>query len=136
MTSNSGSNTSKKILLIKTPNRTTAATLVASTNGYTAFLPYVEKVTDRIGRILTSYNTKTVYKPTRNVSHLLCSVKDLRDPLSTAEVYWTPCSFGLIYVRTTHNAGSMHVSIVMLTLLFINNLIYFKTYHRITGLRT
>ncbi|XP_054715271.1 uncharacterized protein LOC129224748 [Uloborus diversus] len=51
---------------------------------FTAYLPYVEDVTDRIERLLRRHNIKTVYKPTHRTSDLLRSVKDGRDPLSAA----------------------------------------------------
>ncbi|XP_054709417.1 uncharacterized protein LOC129219122 [Uloborus diversus] len=51
----------------------------------TAYLPYVEDVTDRIERLLRRHNIKTVFKPTHRTSDLLRSVKDARDPLSAAE---------------------------------------------------
>jgi len=75
----------------------------------TAFLPYVEDVTDRIERLLRRHNVKTVFKPTHQVSDLLRSVKDARDPLSTAGVYKIPCSCGSAYIGTTKRSISTRI---------------------------
>lgn len=66
-----------------------------------AFLPYIPRVTDRIGRLLQKENIKTIYKPTRKVKECLRSAKDKRDPLSTPGIYRIPCTCGNVYVGTT-----------------------------------
>lgn len=83
------------------PKRTTAIVLEPFANASTAFLPYVGKVTDRIGRILRTYNINTFYKPTNKVSQLFRLVNDPRQPLLTAGVYRMPCLCGSVYVGTT-----------------------------------
>lgn len=57
-------------------NWTTASALALFTNASTAFLPYMGKITDRIGRILRMI--KTIYKPTIKVLQLLSSLKGPR----------------------------------------------------------
>lgn len=64
-------------------------------------LPYVRKVTDRIGKLLQKYNIKTIFKPTKKIKEHLRTAKDTRDPLATAGVYRIPCSCGKVYIGTT-----------------------------------
>jgi len=39
-------------------------------------LPYIHKVTDRIGRMLEKHKVKTIFKPTRTIQQSLRSAKD------------------------------------------------------------
>ena len=64
-------------------------------------LPYVRKVTDRIGKLLQKYNIKTIFKPTKKIKENLRTAKDTRDLLATAGVYRIPCSCGKVYIETT-----------------------------------
>ncbi|ENN82324.1 hypothetical protein YQE_01301, partial [Dendroctonus ponderosae] len=66
-----------------------------------AFLPFVPRVTDRIGRLLRKHNIRTVYNPTTMIPECLGSVKDRRPPLATAEIYRISCSCGSVYIGTT-----------------------------------
>ena len=66
-----------------------------------AFLPYIHKVTDRIGRLLQSHGVKPVFKPTAKVQNLLRTAKDPKDALAVAGVYRIPCSCGAVYIGTT-----------------------------------
>jgi hypothetical protein len=74
------------------------------------FLPYVQHVTDRIGKILRKHKIDTVYKPTKTLSQHLRSVKDPRDPLSTPGVYRIPCSCGSVYVGMTKRSVNTRLS--------------------------
>ena len=66
-----------------------------------AFLPYIEKTTDRIGRLLESHGIKTIHRPTKKIKEMLRSAKDKRHPHSSAGVYEIPCSCGQVYIGTT-----------------------------------
>ncbi|GJQ71577.1 hypothetical protein Trydic_g11280 [Trypoxylus dichotomus] len=70
----------------------------------TAYLPYIKSVTDRIGRTLERHNVKTIYKPSPQLRHHLCSVKDPGDPLTSTGVYRIPCSCRLVYIGTTKHS--------------------------------
>lgn len=54
-----------------------AAVLETSANVGTAFLPYVEKVVDPIGRIPRTYNIKHIYQPTSKESQLFFRSRSL-----------------------------------------------------------
>ena len=69
-----------------------------------AFLPFITGVTDRIGRILTKYKVKTIYKPTKKLHNYFRSAKDQRDPLSLPGIYRIPCSCGQVYIGQTKRA--------------------------------
>lgn len=75
-----------------------------------AFLPYIYGITDRIGRLLETYNIKPIFKPTTQLRDLHRSVKDSRDPLSSAGVYRIPCSCGSVYVGTTLRSIKTRIS--------------------------
>ena len=66
-----------------------------------AFLEYIPKITDRIGKILRRHNIKTIFKPSRKLQHTLRSAKDYRDPKTAGGVYRNPCSCGKVYIGTT-----------------------------------
>lgn len=66
-----------------------------------AYLPFVPRVTDRIGRVLKKHDIKTIFKPTKKIQQAIRSAKDNRDPLSAAGVYRIPCSCGKVYIGTT-----------------------------------
>ena len=73
------------------------------------FLPYIPRVTDRIGRLLQKENIKTIYKPTRKIKECLRSAKDKRDPLSSSGVYRIPCKCGSVYVGTTKRSVNTRI---------------------------
>jgi len=64
-------------------------------------LPYLHRVTDRIGKFLRKFNIRTIYRPTRKIQEHLRSAKDPTDPLSSAGVYRIPCSCGSVYIGST-----------------------------------
>ncbi|XP_074031670.1 uncharacterized protein [Leptinotarsa decemlineata] len=66
-----------------------------------AYLPFIPRVTDRIGKLLDKHDIETVFKPTRKIQQSLRSAKDKRDPLSVAGVYRKPCTCGKVYIGTT-----------------------------------
>ena len=66
-----------------------------------AFLQYIPKVTDRIGKLLEKHDIKTIYMPTRKIEESLRSAKDSRDPKTSSGVYRIPCSCGEVYIGTT-----------------------------------
>lgn len=55
-----------------------------------AFLPYIPRVTDQIGRLLQKENLKTIYKPTNKIKEYLRTAKDSRDPLSSSRIFRIP----------------------------------------------
>ena len=65
------------------------------------FLPNVQNITDRIGKIMVKHNFKIIYRTTTKIQGMLRSTKDMREPLSTAGVYRIPCSCGDVYIGTT-----------------------------------
>jgi len=67
----------------------------------TVMLPYLHRVTDRIGKFLRKFNIRTIYRPTRKIQEHLRSAKDPTDPLSSAGVYRIPCSCGSVYIGST-----------------------------------
>ena len=66
------------------------------------FLPYVKNHTDRIGRIMKKHKLNLIDKPTTKLKDILRSVKDSRDPLSTAGVYRIPCTCWEVYIGTSN----------------------------------
>lgn len=66
-----------------------------------AFLPYISRVTDRIGKVLRKHKVKTVFKSTCKMSQLLPNPKDKLNPLSSKGVYSIPCSCGAVYIGET-----------------------------------
>ena len=67
----------------------------------TAVLPYINRVTDRIGKLMRKHNIRTCFMPTNKIGDLLRSAKDTRDPLTSAGVYRIPCNCGDVYIGTT-----------------------------------
>ena len=76
----------------------------------TAFLPYIQGTTDRIGRILGKYNIKSIFKPLTKVSDLLPSIKDKLPPLTAPGVYSIPCACGSAYIGETKRPISVRLS--------------------------
>jgi len=73
-------------------------------------LPYIHKVTDRIGWILEKRKFNTVFKPTRTIQQSLRSAKDKRDRLSASGVYRIPCSCGSVYIGTTKGSVNTRIA--------------------------
>ncbi|PSN31891.1 hypothetical protein C0J52_20819 [Blattella germanica] len=71
------------------------------TTGTPAFLPYIEKVTDRIGKILKKRGIRTVFNASNKLHSRLVNVKDRPAKLATAGIYSIPCSCGLLYIGQT-----------------------------------
>lgn len=67
----------------------------------TAILPYIQGITDRIGKLLRRYQIKTVFKAHQKLGQTLVRVKDQLPPLQTAGVYAVPCSCGRNYIGET-----------------------------------
>ncbi|XP_074031030.1 uncharacterized protein [Leptinotarsa decemlineata] len=59
----------------------------------TVYLPYIEGVTNRFGKILKKEKINNVFKPTK----YLRSAKDSRDSFKSAGVYRIPCNCGSLY---------------------------------------
>ncbi|PSN29967.1 hypothetical protein C0J52_27938 [Blattella germanica] len=71
------------------------------TTGTPAFLPYIVRVTDRIGKILKKRDIRTVFNTSNKLHSRLVNVKDRPARLATAGIYSIPCSCGLLYIRQT-----------------------------------
>jgi hypothetical protein len=65
-----------------------------------AFLPYVGPIFNRINRVLSRHNSKTVGLLPRKMSSFLLSVKDDLG-LKTPRVYSIHCECGHVYIRQT-----------------------------------
>lgn len=66
-----------------------------------AFLPYIQGVTDRIGKILRKNDIKSIFQSSGKISQMLPSPKDSLDTLSSKGVYRIPCTCGLVYIGET-----------------------------------
>jgi hypothetical protein len=62
-----------------------------------AFLPFVGTIFNRISRVLTRHNIKSMGLPHMKLSCLLCPVKG-RLGLRTPGVYRIPCACGRVYI--------------------------------------
>ncbi|PNF14479.1 hypothetical protein B7P43_G18379 [Cryptotermes secundus] len=65
-----------------------------------AFLPYVGSIFNRISRMLSRHNIKSVGLPPKKLSSFLRSVKDSLE-LRTSGVYTIPCECGKVYIGQT-----------------------------------
>ena len=74
-----------------------------------AFLQYIPRVTDRIGKLLKKHQIKTIYKPTHKLQDSLRSAKDSRDPKTCGGVYHIPCSCGDVYIGTTKRSANTRI---------------------------
>ncbi|XP_054709749.1 uncharacterized protein LOC129219384 [Uloborus diversus] len=74
------------------------------------FLPYLHRVTDRIGKLLEKHNIKTIFKPTTQLRNCYRPVKDPRGPFSTSGVYEISCSCESVYVETTKRSIKTRLS--------------------------
>ena len=80
---------------------TNSRSTLLDTTGTPAFLPYIEKVTDRIGKILKKRGIRTVFNASNKLHSRLVNVKDRPARLATAGIYSIPCSCGLLYIGQT-----------------------------------
>ena len=94
--------------LKKTPERGTGEKVKEQVKTR-AFLPYIPKVTDRIGKLLKRHGIGTVYKPSRKLQNSLRSAKDTRDPKTSSGVYRIPCSCGSVYIGTTKRSVNTRI---------------------------
>ena len=65
-----------------------------------AFIPYVGTVSSKIGRLLSKYDIKAVFRPPAKISQLLRPVKDDLG-LRTPGIYKIPCECGKVYIGQT-----------------------------------
>ncbi|XP_045535441.1 uncharacterized protein LOC123721261 [Papilio machaon] len=66
-----------------------------------AYLPYMRRVTDKIGHLLRrKYSIKTIFRPLTQIRRVLRSPKD-RTPLDGPGVYEIPCDCGKSYIGET-----------------------------------
>jgi hypothetical protein len=63
----------------------------------TALLPYFHTTYNRLSRLLSRHNIKSVALPPKKISSFLCTVKDDMG-LKTPGVYSVPCERGLVYI--------------------------------------
>lgn len=57
-----------------------------------ALLCYIERITDKIGKVLHKHIAKPVFKSLSKITHLL-SPKDSFNPFASKVVYDIPCSY-------------------------------------------
>jgi hypothetical protein len=65
-----------------------------------AFLPYVSTIFNRMSRVLSRHNIKSVGLPRRKICSFLRPVKD-KLGLRTSGVYRIPCECGMVYIGQT-----------------------------------
>ncbi|KAJ7344814.1 hypothetical protein JRQ81_000764 [Phrynocephalus forsythii] len=53
---------------------------------------------DCMDKVLKKHKLQTVFRPTTKIQR---SAKDKKNPLTTAGVYWIPCSCGQVHIGTT-----------------------------------
>ncbi|XP_039303541.1 uncharacterized protein LOC105205165 [Solenopsis invicta] len=70
-------------------------------NKMTAVLPYLQRTTERIGRILSKHNIRVIFKLQKKIAQLLPNPKDQRPSLETPGVYKIPCVCGKVYIGET-----------------------------------
>ena len=69
-------------------------------------LPYVSKLSDKLGKILKRHNLSVSFKTEQKVEHFFNSGKDKTDPILGSGVYRVPCSCGRFYIgRTNQQLG-------------------------------
>ena len=61
---------------------------------------YAETVSSKIGRLLSKYDIKTVFRPPAKISQLLSPVKDDLG-LRTPGINKIPCECGKVYIEQT-----------------------------------
>ncbi|KAL0275931.1 UNVERIFIED_CONTAM: hypothetical protein PYX00_003642 [Menopon gallinae] len=62
------------------------------------FLPYIQGVTDRIGRHLRKHGIHTIFTPTTKIGQILRTPKDPTPPLEKPGIYNIPCICGKVYI--------------------------------------
>jgi predicted GIY-YIG superfamily endonuclease len=71
------------------------------TPSLTAYLPYIQGVTDKIAKILNKKEIKTSFKPLNTIKQNMRSVKDKLDQHNFKGVYRIDCSCGKCYIGET-----------------------------------
>ena len=70
-------------------------------SAFSAYLPYIQGVTDKIAKILRKKDIKTSFKPLSTIKQGMKSVKDNQDQLQQKGVYIISCSYGKQYIGET-----------------------------------
>ena len=65
-------------------------------------LPYISKLSDKLGKILKKHNLFDFFRTEQKVEHFFNSGKDKTDPILGGGVYRAPCSRGKSYIGRTH----------------------------------
>jgi hypothetical protein len=71
-------------------------------------LPFIHNTYNRLSRLLTRHNIKSVAVPLKKVSNFLWPVKDLMG-LKTLGVYRVPCECGLVYIGQTGRSIAIRI---------------------------
>ncbi|GJQ80938.1 hypothetical protein Trydic_g4755 [Trypoxylus dichotomus] len=71
----------------------------------TAYLSYINSVTDRIGERLERQNIKAICQPTQQLRHQLPSAKNPRNPLTSTGAYRIPYSYGTSATVVCHRGS-------------------------------
>jgi hypothetical protein len=67
----------------------------------TAYLPFIQGVTDKIARVLSKKEIKTSFKPHETIKQNMRSIKDKLDPQKCKGIYKIECSCGKCYIGKT-----------------------------------
>lgn len=66
-----------------------------------AFLPCINKVTNRIGKVLHKWKFKTAFSSGINISNILPYDKEKLNPLSINKIFEIPCFCDAVYIDET-----------------------------------
>jgi hypothetical protein len=74
-----------------------------------AYLPYIQGVTDRISRILSKKEIKTSFEPLVTIKQSMRSVKDKLNPHNGKGIYKIECSCGKCYIGETGRSFQVRI---------------------------
>ena len=77
--------------------------------GITAYLPYIQGVTDKIARILSKKEIKTTFRPPETIKQKMRSVKDNLDHRKYKGVYKIECSCRKCYIGETSHSFQVRI---------------------------
>ena len=75
----------------------------------TAYLPYVEGTTDKLGRLLRKRNINTVFSAKSKISSFFPKTRSSNNKLDNPGVYSIPCDCGEVYIGQTGRNVSTRV---------------------------
>jgi len=90
-------------------NRNTRSAPQEQNPNRSAYLPYIQGVTDRIARILSKKEIKTSFKPLVTIKQSMRSVKDKLNPKNGKGIYKIECSCGKCYIGETGRSFQVRI---------------------------